>query len=85
MRIRAGRWAIFCLGAVAVANACSAPPASTSSSSKVSQLRLTGVWVAVGTFGDPVGPPPWSKTPGPMDPPLTEFGRSESARLADMK
>jgi len=35
--------------------------------------RLTGVWVAVGTFEDPAGPPPWSNTPWPSNPPFTEW------------
>jgi len=68
-----------------MANACSAPPAAPARSSHASQVGLTGVWVAVGTFGDPAGPPPWSNTPWPASPPFTDFGRSESARLSDIK
>jgi hypothetical protein len=41
--------------------------------------------VAVGTFGDPAGPPPWSNTPWPANPPFTPWGSSESARLADIR
>ena len=68
-----------------MANACSAPPAAPARSSHASQVGLTGVWVAVGTFGAPAGPPPWSNTPWPASPPFTDFGRSESARLSDIK
>ena len=64
---------------------CTASRAADANGSKASQLRLTGVWVAVGTFADPAGPPPWSNTPWPAAPPFTEHGRSESARLADIK
>ena len=85
MRLCSGRWTMFCLGALVMANACSAPPAATDRSSQASHVRLTGVWVAVGTFGDPAGPPPWSNTPWPANPPFTDFGRSESARLSDIK
>lgn len=60
-------------------------PPVASSQSKAAQLHLTGVWVAVGTFADPLGPPPWSNSPWPANPPFTEYGRSASARLADIK
>jgi hypothetical protein len=53
--------------------------------SEAAKLHLTGVWVAVGTFADPLGPPPWSNTPWPANPSFTEYGRSQSARLADIK
>jgi len=73
-----------------MALACRSTPASTATPSaatpsKAAQLGLTGVWVAVGTFADPQGPPPWSNTPWPRSPPFTAAGRSESARLADIK
>jgi len=55
-----------------------APPSSTAS-------RLTGVWVAVGTFDDPAGPAPWSNTPWPADPPFTPWGAEQSRRLADIR
>jgi hypothetical protein len=54
-------------------------------SSTASQLKLTGVWVAVGTFEDPAGPPPWSNTLWPSNPPFTPWGEAESKRLADIK
>jgi hypothetical protein len=76
---------IFWLAALAVASSCSAPPAAIEPASKAADLHLTGVWVAVGTFGDPAGPPPWSNTPWPANPPFTDVGRSESARLSDIK
>jgi hypothetical protein len=58
---------------------------ATPSSSKASQIGLTGVWVAVGTFEDPAGPPPWSNVLWPADPPFTEWGREQSRRLADIR
>jgi hypothetical protein len=64
---------------------CTAPRGTLVDGSKASSLRLTGVWVAVGTFGDPAGPRPWSNTPWPAKPPFTEQGRSESARLSDIR
>ena len=70
--------------AIFLASCQSAPPA-VNQESKASQLHLTGVWVAVGTFADPAGPPPWSNTPWPDNPPFTERGRRESARLADIR
>ena len=53
--------------------------------SKASQLGLTGVWVAVGTFEDPAGPPPWSNTPWPSNPPFTPWGEEQSRRLGDIR
>ena len=37
----------------------------------------------VGTFDDPAGPPPWSNTPWPKNPPFTPAGAAESQRLND--
>jgi hypothetical protein len=65
-------------------SACSRPAATTTPASRASELRLTGVWVAVGTFDDPAGPPPWSNTLWPTRPPFTAWGAAESARLADI-
>src|SRR4051794_34508203 len=64
---------------------CAAAPAATETRSKASLLRLTGVWVAVGTFNDPAGPAPWSNTAWPADPPFTEAGRRDSMRLSDIR
>ena len=58
---------------------------SAETSSMASQLKLTGVWVAVGTFDDPAGPPPWSNTLWPSDPPFTPAGAAESRRLGDIR
>ena len=53
-------------GAVLLAiSGCRLAPAATTPSEKASQLKFTGVWIAVGTFEDPAGPPPWSNTPWP--------------------
>lgn len=59
------------------------PPAATASSSNAS--AFTGVWVAVGTFENPAGPPPYSNTLWPDNPPFTEQGRAESRRLGDIR
>lgn len=78
------RWTGVVLAVVAAAcsHASGQPAPSTS---KASHLKLTGVWVAVGTFDDPAGPSPWSNTPWPTDPPFTEWGRAQSARLGDLR
>ena len=77
------------LPVVLLAVGCTSPRAVTTTAapaaSKASQLKLTGVWVAVGTFDDPLGPPPYSNTPWPANPPFTDWGRAQSARLADLK
>jgi hypothetical protein len=74
-------------GAAASAAGCS-PTAATVSSGDAAQTpasRFTGVWVAVGTFENPQGPPPYSNTPWPADPPFTAWGAEQSRRLADIR
>ena len=44
---------------------------------------FTGTWVAVGTFDDPAGPPPYSNTLWPADPPFTAWGAEQSRLLGD--
>jgi hypothetical protein len=73
------------LALVVLAGACSAETPSPPEASKGSHLKLTGVWVAVGTFDDPAGPPPWSNSPWPANPPFTEWGRTQSAHLGDIR
>jgi hypothetical protein len=63
---------------------CDSPSTPPTPSSKASELGFTGVWVAVGTFDDPAGPPPWSNTLWPSQPPFTPWGEEESRRLADI-
>jgi hypothetical protein len=68
----------------AVASAApAARPSTDSGSAKAVELGFTGVWVPVGSFEDPAGPAPWSNTPWPSNPPFTDWGRAESARLDD--
>ena len=75
-----------CAVAVACAWALSAcQPSRDGTPQPSNESRLTGVWVAVGTFEDPAGPAPWSNTPWPSDPPFTEWGAGQSRRLADIK
>ena len=76
------------LGAVAASAAgCTLNTASVSSgdTAQTPASRLTGVWVAVGTFEDPKGPPPYSNTLWPADPPFTPWGAEQSSRLADIR
>ena len=64
---------------------CNDAPEAPAPVSKASQLQLTGVWVAVGTFENPAGPPPWSNTLWPAQPPFTPLGAAESRRLTDIR
>ncbi|HZJ34336.1 MAG TPA: hypothetical protein VFD21_22370 [Vicinamibacterales bacterium] len=72
---------VVVLASLLVLSSCTSAkqPAESSPAS-----RLTGVWVAVGTFEDPAGPPPWSNTPWPSNPPFTEWGAEQSRKLADI-
>lgn len=69
---------------VIVAPACTSSSATTAPASRAATLGFTGVWVAVGTFEDPAGPPPWSNTLWPSKPPFTPWGEAESRRLGDI-
>ena len=72
------------LASVLVVSSCTSPePAPAAGPTPAS--RLTGVWVAVGTFEDPAGPPPWSNTEWPSNPPFTPWGEERSRWLADIK
>jgi hypothetical protein len=71
------------LASVLVASCTSPKPVPAAGSAPAP--RLTGVWVAVGTFEDPAGPPPWSNTEWPTDPPFTPWGEERSRWLADIK
>ncbi len=72
-----------------VLSGCNRPPATPAAEppavSKVSQLGLTGVWVAVGSFENHAGPAPWSNTPWPAQPAFTPTGAAASLRLSDLK
>lgn len=67
-----------------VVSACGSSSSTATQPSRASQLGFTGVWVAVGTFEDPAGPPPWSNTLWPSQPPFTPWGEAESRRLSDI-
>ena len=71
------------LASVLVVSCTSTKPTPATASAPAS--RLTGVWIAVGTFDDPAGPAPWSNTPWPSNPPFTPWGEEQSRRLADIK
>jgi hypothetical protein len=57
--------------------------AETASPAAASVRDFTGVWIAIGTFEDPAGPPPWSNTLWPTNPPFTDWGAAESRRLSE--
>jgi hypothetical protein len=87
----ARRFAALCAAACCTAS-CAPPgggstpaaagPAATAART-AGERGFTGVWVPVGTFDEPAGPPPWQNTPWPKDPPFTAAGAAESERLAD--
>ena len=72
-----------CDAAHELPTAAGAAGAQATGAARASELQFTGVWVAVGTFEDPLGPPPWQNTPWPAAPPFTEWGKAESQRLDD--
>jgi len=78
-----GRVAVIFACVVAVSGCTASSQAPPPQPSKASQL--TGVWVAVGTFDDPAGPPPWQNTPWPSNPPFTAWGAERSRWLGDIK
>lgn len=73
------------LACILVLSGCTSSQKSAPAPSPSNASRLTGVWVAVGTFEDPAGPPPWSNTPWPSNPSFTEWGAEQSRKLADIK
>jgi hypothetical protein len=85
MRTQRSVIALLTFGLLAVWGCTPAPPAPRTPVSKASQLQFPGVWIAVGTFENPAGPPPWSNTLWPAQPPFTPFGESESRRLGDIR
>lgn len=85
MRTETSRITLLVFGLLTAWGCSPAPSTAPTPLSKPSQLNLTGVWVAVGTFEDPAGPPPWSNTLWPANPPFTPVGASESRRLTDIR
>jgi hypothetical protein len=85
-RSRSFRRLAFAALALAVSG-CSPAPATAPITpvSKASQVNLPGVWIAVGTFENPAGPPPWSNTLWPAQPSFTPWGEEQSRRLADIR
>jgi len=83
---RTVRSVTLAFGALALAvSGCGPPPATSTPLSKASQLDFTGVWIAVGTFENPAGPPPWSNTLWPAEPSFTPWGEAESRRLSAIR
>jgi hypothetical protein len=73
------------LASVLVLSSCTSAKQPAPAAEPSTASRLTGVWVAVGTFEDPAGPPPWSNSPWPSNPPFTPWGGERSRWLADIK
>jgi hypothetical protein len=71
------------------AGGCADPPsevrADAPAPSRAAALGFTGVWVAVGTFENPAGPPPYSNTLWPANPPFTARGAAESRRVTESR
>jgi hypothetical protein len=67
--------------ALVLAGCGSAPAAAP----EAAPPKLAGVWVAVGTFENPAGPPPWQNTLWPAKPPFTPEGEAASRRLGDIR
>jgi hypothetical protein len=74
---------LLCLAPVLLLAGCATPAAPRPA--EPARPDLTGVWVAVGTFEDPAGPPPWSNTLWPDRPPFTALGAAESTRLSKIE
>jgi len=65
---------------------CGAPQPEQDAAAKprgAGERQFTGVWVPIGSFEDPAGPPPFQNTRWPANPPFTDWGAAESQRLRD--
>jgi hypothetical protein len=72
--------------AALLAGCGAAPPPARDDAAKprtAGERQFTGVWVPIGTFEEPAGPPPFQNTRWPEKPPFTDWGAAESRRLAD--
>ncbi len=72
--------------AALLAGCGAAPPPARDEATKprtAGERLFTGVWVPIGTFQEPAGPPPFQNTRWPEKPPFTDWGAAESQRLAD--
>ena len=73
------------LASVLAASSCTSAKPEPAAQAPSPASRVTGVWVAVGTFEDPAGPAPWSNSPWPSTPPFTAWGKERSQWLADVR
>ena len=74
-----------CLSMLSGCTAAPAPAAAAASDAPAIKSQFTGVWLAVGTFDDPAGPPPYSNTLWPADPPFTPWGKERSVFLGKVE
>jgi len=80
------RGVFFLLSLAAVLAGCGAPQPAQDEAAKprnAGERGFTGVFVPIGSFEDPAGPPPFQNTRWPAKPPFTEWGAAESQRLKD--
>jgi len=79
------RIALLCVAAL-LAGCGAAPKPEPDAAAKprtAGERRFTGVWVPIGSFEDPAGPPPYQNTRWPANPPFTAWGAAEARRLTD--
>jgi len=79
------RITLLCVAAL-LAGCGAAPPPGPSAAAKprgAAERGFTGVFVPIGSFEDPAGPPPYQNTRWPANPPFTQWGAAESQRLKD--
>jgi len=80
------RGVLFVLSLAAMLAGCGAPQPTQDEAAKprnASDRGFTGVFVPIGSFEDPAGPPPFQNTRWPAKPPFTEWGAAEAQRLKD--
>jgi hypothetical protein len=79
------RIALLCIAAMLAG--CGAPqlsePDAAARPRGAAERGFTGVFVPIGSFEDPAGPPPFQNTRWPANPPFTAWGAAESQRLKD--
>jgi hypothetical protein len=80
------RRVVFVLSVAALLASCGSREPTPDEPAKprtVGERGFTGVFVPIGSFEDPAGPPPFQNTRWPAKPPFTEWGAAESKRLTD--
>src|SRR5262245_11470792 len=80
------RGVLLVLSLAAMLAGCGSPQPTQDDAAKPRGPRergFTGVFVPIGSFEDPAGPPPFQNTRWPANPPFTEWGAAESKRRTD--